>query len=789
MKTEIKTGFAGAWREADAEWGQFPVYEGTETFTNRSGMRMVYVPQAEFKMGGGDWEKCPDGLPVHPVHITKPFWIADVPVTQALFQTFWEEEGEGNADTEQYRGYVLGVSYYEAAQFCVWLSKREGVQYRLPTEAEWEYTARHSRELDVDRMCDSHIREWCFDWYAPYTEEEQTDPAGPHSGAFKCVRGGYLDNPARYNEEPLELWMRCAMPPSYRHDRRDHANSFGRHFIGFRVVCGELPQVSAEDPTNRVCMGVHQETASYVHAAPNPEKPYFRKRYLFPIPPDNATNEEIRISGFSPSFRHHHHSPGFTVAPNGDLLFSVYSIYHEYDAEAGLAGARLRKGCDEWEMPDMFINPVGVNDHAPLLFTDTDGTIYHFWGWQQLSDSYPFQYMVSKDNGATWSGVKFPYFKEKAERVVRQPVNTCIHAKDGTFYMVSDASDGACSVLWRTHDGMQSWENPKGRTAGRHTTAVELKDGSILALGGKNSDIDGYMPQAITRDGGDTYTVSKTPFPALNSGQRPCVERLQSGRLIMCGDYQDKQGRQPEGVTEKGCYAAWSDDEGATWHFKKLWGTQPRKRTPYLFGGGHVLGYCVVRQSPDGMIHLVASNVNPLLHFEFNEAWLLSEDTEAPSEEELMKSQATAYVEEIRTFREYWPDGTLRVEYAGAMADDGRFLLEGEEKQYYPDGRLMSQGFFHLGKRVRSYTCYDQKGSLAWEWEYKEDGRALYRTYYSHNNKIKTVCPYVNRMADGIAQMFDEAGNVISQVTFRRGKIVEHTDLRLESPAPMGEIF
>ena len=102
---------------------------------------------------------------------------------------------------------------------------------------------------------------------------------------------------------------------------------------------------------------------------------------------------------------------------------------------------------------------------------------------------------------------------------------------------------------------------------------------------------------------------------------------------------------------------------------------------------------------------------------------------------------------------------------------------------------LPEQGFFHLGKRVRSYTCYDQKGSLAWEWEYKEDGRALYRTYYSHNNKIKTVCPYVNRMADGIAQMFDEAGNVISQVTFRRGKIVEHTDLRLESPAPMGEIF
>ena len=85
------------------------MYEGTETFTNRSGMRMVYVPQAEFKMGGGDWEKCPDGLPVHPVRITKSFWIADVPVTQALFQKFWKEGildpesnvqfGEGGAGT------------------------------------------------------------------------------------------------------------------------------------------------------------------------------------------------------------------------------------------------------------------------------------------------------------------------------------------------------------------------------------------------------------------------------------------------------------------------------------------------------------------------------------------------------------------------------------------------------------------------------------------------------------------------------------------------------------------
>lgn len=779
---------AATWLEKEADWKEYPVRQAQEDYVNSQGVRMVYVPSAEFKMGGGDWEKCPDGLPVHEVRLTRPFWIADTPVTKECFDRFWQETHGGDPDTRAYRGYVLGVSYYEAAQFCQWLSEKEGVQYRLPTEAEWEYTARHSTQLDVDRMCDSHIREWCMDWYAPYTDEEAVDPAGPRSGLYKCIRGGYLDNPARYNEQPLELWMRCALPPSYRHLREDQNNEFGRHFIGFRVVCGELPKPSAEDPTSLVCMGVHQNTESYKKTAPDASKPYYRKRYLFPVPPDNATNEEIRCSGFSASFRHHHHSPGFTAAPNGDLVFSVYSTYHEYDAEAGLAGARLRKGCDEWEMPDMFLNPVGVNDHAPLMFTDTDGTIYHFWGWQQLSDSFPFQYTYSKDNGATWSGVQFPYFAEKAERVVRQPINTCIRAKDGTFYLASDASDGSCSVLWRSHDNMKTWENPKARTAGRHTTAVELKDGSILALGGKNSNIDGYMPQAITWDGGDSYTVSKTPFPALNSGQRPCVQRLASGRLIMCGDYQDKMGRQPEGVTEKGCYAAWSDDEGNSWHFKKLWGTQTRKKTPYLFGGGHVLGYCVVRQSADGMIHLVASNVHPLLHFEFNEAWLLSEETQSPSEEELMASHATCYPQGTEEFREYYENGTLRSLYHGGVADDGRFLLDGEELQYYEDGSLMSRGQFHLGKRVGQYIYYDSQGYPVWKWEYKGE-KAVYQTYHSHSEKIRTICAYVGRMADGVAQTLDRDGKVMEEVTYEKGRIVDRTNLQIEPPAPMGEIF
>ncbi len=59
-----------------------------------------------------------------------------------------------------------------------------------------------------------------------------------------------------------------------------------------------------------------------------------------------------------------------------------------------------------------------------------------------------------------------------------------------------------------------------------------LKDGSILGMGGKNTDIDGFMPSVVSRDGGKTWEKSKTVFPALGGNQRPSLLRLQSGRLF-----------------------------------------------------------------------------------------------------------------------------------------------------------------------------------------------------------------------------------------------------------------
>jgi hypothetical protein len=788
-------------------------------------------------MGGGNEELCADALPRHEVELPDAFEIAAEPVSYEAFDEFYRQTRGAGADAENDRGYVAGVSWHDAHAFCEWLNTTAGINfaesavsgsihtgsfvYRMPTEAEWEYCARNAKRFGVDRMCDLSLREWCQDWYAPYTDRAVADPQGPADGMFKVVRGGFLDSPDRYNEYPLDVWRRGSLPPNYRHDPLDMYNDFGRHNTGFRVVRSKLPAAAGAAEGNFTALttgipAVKPLATLFVKQGSNQNetrlsgknaRPYFRKRYLFTVPPDNSTHEEIAAFGLDPVLRNHHHSPGFAVCPNGDLLVSMYSSYHEYDAEVGLATMRLRYGAEEWDLPGIFINPVGVNDHAPMLVTAEDGAVHHFWGWQQLPNSYPFQFITSCDNGATWSPVRFPRFMNKAERVVRQPVNTAFRAKDGNFYLACDAAgEGkgeACSVLWRTKD-MEVWENPLGRTAGRHTTAVELRDGSLLALGGKNSDIGGYMPQAVSRDQGDTWVVSATPFPALSSGQRPCVIRLQSGRLLMCGDYQNKQGQRPYPPEDPrwGSYAAYSEDDGANWTFKTLPGAQKRKKDADLFGGAHTLGYTVCRQSQDGLIHIITSNNQPCLHLCFNEAWLLDPAANAgPAAEngwraaagddaELMRSAATR-IEKVETYREYYSDGSLKCEYSGGKADDGRFLLHGPERWYYPSAALMMECCYELGSRIGRYIYYGETGAPIWEWDYKPDGLAVYRTFYTDETKgcVRSASAFRSRFAEGCAQTFTRNGELLKEVWYERGRIVRVTDLRKETPAPIGEIY
>ena len=87
-----------------------------------------------------------------------------------------------------------------------------------------------------------------------------------------------------------------------------------------------------------------------------------------------------------------------------------------------------------------------------------------------------------------------------------QPITTALRTADGTLYLPSDAVGGE-SMLWASRDEGHTWSDTGERTAGRHTTFVILKDGGVLGIGGKNTNIDGYMPQAISHAGGRTWQV------------------------------------------------------------------------------------------------------------------------------------------------------------------------------------------------------------------------------------------------------------------------------------------
>jgi hypothetical protein len=421
-------------------------------------------------------------------------------------------------------------------------------------------------------------------------------------------------------------------------------------------------------------------------------------------------------------------------------------------------------------MPSRVFDFVGANDHCPLPWNDR-GTVHFFWGNPKLEyGGFPFQWTSTTDNGITWQPTRFPDFVSEIGSHSRQPINSAFRDPKGRMYLSSDGSGGE-SLVWASDDDGQTWIDTGGRSAGRHTTFALLKDGRLLGMGGKNTDIDGFMPKAISSDGGKTYEVSKTPFPRLGSNQRPTILRLRSGRLFFAGDFVHlNTGSQPEGISHLGSYAALSEDEGETWHIKKLIGVQPHERQDIADRmKGPTLGYAVATQGPNGMIHLIATMTNPCLHFEMNEAWILDGPTAERSNEELMASTASS-MGEVKTYEERDPSGALKGTWSGGVADDGRFLLHGTETWYYEDGKKQWEVRYELGRKVGTETHWSPDSQPVWSWEHAEDGTSVWTQYWPNGEK-KAESTWRNFMADGEARRWDPSGELASKVTFRRGQM------------------
>jgi hypothetical protein len=431
-----------------------------------------------------------------------------------------------------------------------------------------------------------------------------------------------------------------------------------------------------------------------------------------------------------------------------------------------MLATRLRFCADAWDPPDMLFDLPDIDDHAPMLWNDS-GKLWLFFGSNKLDSGFPFQWVTSDDHGATWSEVRFPIFTTPVGGHSAQPITSAFRDATGRIYVASDAI-GPESVLWQSDDNAATWRDPGGRSGGRHTAFVLRRDGTILGMGGKSSNIEGFMPRSISRDAGQTYEVTKTPFAHLGSNQRPTCIRLASGRLFMAGDLQSEKGVQPAGIDGRGAYVALSDDDGETWLIRRLPGTQPHERPDRAKQlGGDTIGYSVARQAPNGIIHLVATMTNPCLHYELNEEWILR-GVETQGDDPVLRANSATAIRDVREYVEHDAEGRIAIRYSGGIGDDGRFLLHGRAVWYHADGGRQREAGYALGALKGTEEFFDRSGALLWSREHLADGSTLWATFWP-DRVVRTRSTWRAMHAEGIATLNDPAGREIYRVEFRRG--------------------
>lgn len=228
----------------------------TQTITvNGVSFTMIAVEGGTFQMGATS-EQGSDAYdnekPVHSVTLSD-YYIGETEVTQELWQAVMGSNPSCFSGSQKPVEYV---SWNDCQEFIEKLNQLTGKNFRLPTEAEWEYAARGGNkskgykysgsnnlgdvawysnnssstthdvktkspnELGIYDMS-GNVYEWCQDWYGNYSSGSQNNPTGPSSGSRRVLRGGSW----YYNARDCRV------------SDRDFNNPGGRNFNrGFRLV-------------------------------------------------------------------------------------------------------------------------------------------------------------------------------------------------------------------------------------------------------------------------------------------------------------------------------------------------------------------------------------------------------------------------------------------------------------------------------------------------------------------------------------------------------------------------
>ena len=161
-------------------------------------MEMIWCGPGTFMMGSPANEAGRfDDETIHPVKLTKGFWLGKYEVTQAQWESVMGEKRSRFKGPDRP---VDSVSWEDCQSFVRKANVALGGVARLPTEAEWEYACRAGSGAAIsgnghlgdmawyDRNSGSQTHD-VGNWFAK-TEGESIDPQGPPSGSFRVLRGG-----------------------------------------------------------------------------------------------------------------------------------------------------------------------------------------------------------------------------------------------------------------------------------------------------------------------------------------------------------------------------------------------------------------------------------------------------------------------------------------------------------------------------------------------------------------------------------------------------------------------
>ncbi len=193
---------------------------GDKGKTDLGDIEMVFVQGGTFQMGSNNGQSCEK--PVHSVSLSN-FYIGKTEVTQKQWRDIMNNDPSYFKNCDNCP--VENITWNDIQDFIQKLNQKTGNNFRLPTEAEWEYAARggsqskgftysgsnnsddvawysknsdskthpvgklQPNELGIFDMS-GNVWEWCNDLYSDYSIGLQTNPTGPSSGSFRVDRGG-----------------------------------------------------------------------------------------------------------------------------------------------------------------------------------------------------------------------------------------------------------------------------------------------------------------------------------------------------------------------------------------------------------------------------------------------------------------------------------------------------------------------------------------------------------------------------------------------------------------------